>query len=266
MSKEASGKYQVPAVVGAIKVLRELSDLGDQGATMSALVTATGLSKSTMHNLLSTLEANDFVRRDPDTRMYRLGAALIPLGAAASRQVKLIRTTVEKIAPLAEEYNVSFALAQRVGEHEAQIIERFYPPHGVHVGITLGSVYGPLDGALGKVILASVEPAKMKRLVRGRSLPAHTEATITSPDQLIEEIEETRQRRWATSQGELNENFAASAGILGQSGELELLLLALGFPGQLDTDRIQEIGKLLLSVADSVMTESGIEAMPDQHQ
>ena len=258
MARESDGKYQVPAVVGAIKVLRELSALGEQGATQSDLVAATGLSKSTMHNLLSTLETSDFVRRDPDTRMYCLGPALIPLGAAASRQVKLVRSTVEKIAPLAGKYNLSFALAQRVGDHDAQVIERFYPPEGVHVGITVGSVYGPLDGALGKVLLASIDPERMKKLVRGRSLPAHTEATITSHDQLIAEIEETRRQGWATSQGELNENFAAAAGIRGQSGELELMVLALGFPGQLDSERIDEIGELLLDVARSVMAEAGV--------
>lgn len=259
MSKDAKGKYQVPAVVGAIKVLRELSGVDDPGATQSDLVAATGLSKSTMHNLLSTLESNSFVRRDPDTRMYRLGPSLIPLGAAAARQVRLVRVATDRIAPLADEHNLSFALAQRVGEYEAQVIERFYPPHGVHVGITLGSVYGPLDGALGKILLAALPPARMRKLVKGRSIPAHTEATITSADQLIDEIEEARGKGWATSQGELNENFAASSGIRGQSGELELLLLALGFPGQLDASRIEEIGKLLFTVAHSVMTEVGID-------
>ncbi|MGB0119653.1 MAG: helix-turn-helix domain-containing protein, partial [Solirubrobacterales bacterium] len=86
---EEEVKYQVPAVVGAISVLKELSGLADQGATQSDLVASTGVSKSTMHNLLSTLEAHDFVRREPHTRMYRLGPALIPLGVEATRQVKL---------------------------------------------------------------------------------------------------------------------------------------------------------------------------------
>ena len=79
-------KYQVPAVVGAVKILNELGGLGDAGATQSQLVGTTGLSKSTLHNLLSTLESSGFVRKDPDSRIYHLGPALIPLGSAASRQ------------------------------------------------------------------------------------------------------------------------------------------------------------------------------------
>ncbi|HYO19893.1 MAG TPA: IclR family transcriptional regulator C-terminal domain-containing protein, partial [Dermatophilaceae bacterium] len=202
---------------------------------------------------------NEYVRRDPDTRRYRLGPALIPLGTAASRQVKLVRSTLDRIAPLAEQHHLSFAVAQRTAEDEIQIIERFYPVGDVHVGITVGSRYGPLDGALGKVLLAAMDRPRAARTIKGRKLPAHTEATITSPETLLDEVEEVRTRGWASSQGELNENNAVAAGIRGQTGDLELLLLVLGFPNQLDADRIVEIGSLLRSTADSIMSEAGIE-------
>jgi len=255
-------RYQVPAVVGAIKVLRELWKRGEQGANQAGLVEATGLSKSTMHNLLATLEENDFVRRDPDTRIYFLGPALIPLGAAATSQVKLLNSTVERVTVLAAEYGLSFAVAQRVGELEVQIVDRVYPPSDVHVGIAVGSTYGPGDGALGKVILAQLTEERARKVLGSADLPAHTESSITSPDRLLAEVTEVRERGWAVSRGELNANNAVAAGILGQSGELELILLALGFPSQLDDDRLAEIGTLLVSVARDVMAEAGVEPTP----
>jgi len=108
------GKYQVPAVVGAISVLNQLSTTGESGATLSELVESTGLSKSTMHNLLSTLDSHGFVRRDANTRQYRLGPALIPLGTEATRQVKLVRSTLDQVAPLAARHGLSFAVAVSV--------------------------------------------------------------------------------------------------------------------------------------------------------
>lgn len=252
------GKYQVPAVVGAIKVLKELGGPGDSGSTQAELVEATGMSKSTLHNLLSTLETHEYVRRDPDTRRFRLGPALIPLGTAATRQVKLVRSTLVRIAPLAEKHHLSFAVAQRTGEDEVQIIERYYPARDVHVGITVGSSYGPLDGALGKVLLAAMDPERATRLIKGRKLPAHTDATITRPEDLIKEIEEVRTRGWAASRGELNENNAVAAGIWTQTGELGLMLLVLGFANQLDDVRVEEIGDLLSSTAAAIMAEVGV--------
>ena len=252
------GKYQVPAVVGAIAVLKELGRPGESGSTQAELAEATGLSKSTLHNLLATLESHEYVRRDADTRRYRLGPALIPLGTAASRQVKLVRSTIDRIAPMAEQHHLSFAVAQRTGEDEVQIIERFYPARDVHVGITIGSTYGPLDGALGKVLLAAMDPERAERLIKGRRLPAHTDATITSPEDLIREIEQVRQRGWAASRGELNENNAVAAGIWTQSGELGLMLLVLGFANQLDNGRVEQIGDLLTSTAATIMAEAGV--------
>ncbi len=263
MSREANGKYQVPAVVGAISVLNELSGTGESGATQTELVQTTGLSKSTMHNLLSTLESHGFVRRDANTRHYRLGPALIPLGNEATRQVKLVRTTLDRVAPMAAEHGLSFAVAQPVDEQQLRIISRFYPPGDVHVGITVGSSYGPMDGALGKVLLAAMDDSEARRLIKARKLPAHTRATITSPDSLIEEIEEVRQRGWSVSQGEYNENHAVAAGIRGADGELELVLLALGFPAQFDGDRLATIGGLLRNTADDVMAAAGV-ATPDR--
>ena len=255
---EADEKYQVPAVVAAIKVLRELAKLPEPGATLSSLVEITGISKSTMHKLLATLALNDFVRRDADTRMYCLGPALIPLGAAASEQVKLLGSAIEMVAPLAGELGLSFAVAQRTASLEVQIIDRFYPPSGVHVGINIGSTYGPLDGALGKILLAGLDADQAREIIKSGSLPAHTRSTITNPGPLLEEVDRAREAGWAASRGELNANYAVAAGIRGQSGELELLLLALGFPAQLDDSRLDEVGEMLVDIADRVMNDAGV--------
>jgi DNA-binding IclR family transcriptional regulator len=250
-------EYRVPAVVSAVRVLNVLDADGDGGVSQSELVRATGLSKSTMHNLLKTLEAENFVRRDAQSRRYRLGPALIPLGAAASRQTQLIQLTFDAIAPLAARHGLSFAVAQRTPDDHAQIIERFYPPQDVHVGVTIGSRFGIFDGALGKALLASVGPKRAERLVRRRKLPAHTDSTITDPAALLGQVAEVRERGWAVSEQELNQNNAVAVPVRGLSGEVELYLLALGFPSQLDGEQLTATGRLLREVAESVMEAAG---------
>jgi DNA-binding IclR family transcriptional regulator len=244
-------------VISAIRVLRELDVRGDSGVAQIELVRATGVSKSTMHNLLATLEAEDFVHRDPRSRRYRLGPALITMGAAASRQTKLVQTAIDLLAPLAGAEGLSFAVAQRTSDGQAQVIERFYPPSDVHVGITIGSRFGAFDGAIGKVLLAAMEPSEADLLVRGRRLPAHTESTITDPTALIGEVRETRARGWAISAQELNENNAVAAPVWGLSGEVELILLALGFATDLGGERLEQAAALLAGTAEEIMRISG---------
>lgn len=249
--------YSVPAIVSAAKILRELRRIGD-GATQAELVRATGLSKSSMHNLLSTLEREGFVSRDPRSREYRLGPALITLGAAASGQARLIDLASERLAPLASERQLSFAIGQPVGEHEVVIVERFYPPHGVHVGIRVGSAYGIHDGALGKCLLAGLPPEEADRILADGAIPAHTERTLTDPAAVRREVERVRETGWAVSEQELNENNAVAAAVSGRNGRPALILLALGFAEQLGGEQIDATGALLAGVGREVAAIAGL--------
>lgn len=255
-----SGGYRVPAVVSTMKILRELRRIGDGAATQSELVRATGLSKSTMHNLLSTLEEERIVSRDARTREYRLGPALITLGAAASGQTRLIDIATERLAPLATELGLSFAVAQPVGANEAVIVERFYPPEGVHVGIRLGSAYGIYDGATGKCLLAALPPEEAERAIAAGAIPAHTARTVTKRADLLAEVSEVRRRGWGTSVQELNENNAVAALVRGRNGGLALLLLALGFAEQLGGERLDEVGAMLAELGEQIRAGAGLGA------
>lgn len=258
-----SGDYQVPALVSAAKILRELRLRGDESASQADLVRATGLSKSSMHNLLSTLEQQRFVIRDGRDRRYRLGPALITLGAAASGQTRLIDMASERLAPLAAERELSFAIAQPIGKYEAVIVDRFYPPRGIHVGVRLGSDYGLYEGALGKCLLAGLPADEVERIVAKRSIPAYTDQTLTDPDELIAEVEQVRERGWGASKQELNENNAVAAPVSTGNGTPELILLALGFAEQLGGEQIQATGELLVGVAQDVRRAAGLVGESD---
>lgn len=253
-----SDNYQVPAIVSAAKILHELRQRGDDKATQADLVRATGLSKSSMHNLLSTLERQGFVIRDA-RRCYGLGPALITLGAAASGQTRLIDIAGERLAPLAAERGLSFAIAQPVGRHETVIVDRFYPPQGVHVGIRIGSEYGLYEGALGKCLLACMPPDEVEGILEKRSIPAHTARTLTKPTDLLAEVDQVRAQGWAASEQELNENNAVAAPVLGRGPSPELILLALGFAEQLSGAEIPATGELLVEVAVGIRRAAGLE-------
>ena len=77
--------YRVPAVVAAVRILDALAGLDAAGASLSQIARMTGRSKSTVFNLLATLEAEGLVAREPAGRHYVLGARLMPLGTAAGR-------------------------------------------------------------------------------------------------------------------------------------------------------------------------------------
>lgn len=248
--------YRVPAVVTAAAVLRELSERPD-GATQTELARAVGASKSTMHNLLATLEAERFVRRDPRTRAYQLGPELISLGSVAEQQLKAVQLAAEALAPLAASEGLSFAIAHHTPEGAAQVIERFYPPRDVHVGVTLGARFQRFEGALGKCLLASLPAAEAERAVRRRKIPAFTERSIVDPEELLAQVTRARERGWAVSAQELNEVNAVAATVFGPGGEPVLYLLALGLVDHLPDDDLDAMGEKLHQLAEEMTRRAG---------
>lgn len=254
-----TSEYRVPAIVSAMKILRELSQRGDDGVSAADLVRATGLSKSSMHNLLGTLVAEGLVGRDERSRTYSLGPALIALGAAASGQVRLLDVATEKLAPLATNFELTFAIGKTVGVTEVVVIERFYPPTGIHVGVRLGMRYGIDQGALGKCLLAIQTPEEAARLVKETELSPHTSSTITDAEALLEEVDRAREYGYAVSVQELNENNAVAAPVMGRNGEAELIIFALGFPEHLSGQRLAEVGEALVKAAGEIRAAVGLE-------
>jgi IclR family acetate operon transcriptional repressor len=258
-----SENYAVPAVCAAIRILAELVHVDRDGATQADLARETGVSKSSMHNLLATLEREGYVRRDERTRRYTLGGALIPLGAAAARQVRTLTLAIDRLPALAAEHGLSMAVAQLTPDADAQVIERAYPTQPVHVGIRIGSRYGYFDGAIGKVLLAGLEAGYAAALLHARAIPVHTVRTITDADALLAEVEIVAARGWAASIGEYNSNIAVAAPFAGAGGP-EGLLLALGFPSDIPESRVPEVGAALREAADWVTASAGGQITSDR--
>lgn len=256
-SAEQQPRGMVPAVHSACRIVDALARTDREGATLSELGRRLGLSKSSLHGLLATLHAHGYVQRDPGSRRYRLGAALVTLGRAAAGQLRAAALVGQRLPALAGEHHLTFAVAQVTEYGDAQVIDRAYPVSAVHVGLALGSRYGVFDGAIGKCLLAAMSRSEAERLVRGVQIPRHTERTIADPEALLEEIARVREQGWGASEGELKENHAVAAPLFDAAGAAELIVFAVGFPGQLDAATIPAIGAVLRKTADAVREQLG---------
>lgn len=254
---DSSDRYLVPSVVAAVRILNALAEPQRASATQVELARALDLSKSTLHNLLATLEHLELVARDEGTRQYRLGPALVALGGAAQHEMDLLALASRRIVAFAAETGLSVAVARVSDGKRVEIVDRAYPSDSLFVGIALGGEFGCFDGAIGKCLLAAMEPTEAERLVRSTEIPARTPSTVTAADDLLSEVEAVRDNGWATAVQEFNDNNAVAAPVYGPNGDFELLLLALGFPGQLPEASIGEVGALLKRTADAVTIACG---------
>jgi DNA-binding IclR family transcriptional regulator len=200
----------VPAATAALQVLRFLSA---QPVPVSAtrIAAALDLPRSSAYHLLAAMADEDFVIHYPDDRTWGMGIAAWEVGHGFARQEPLARLARIPLAKLVDRVGQSAHLVVLHGADVLYVIEERAPgrpPLVTDVGVRLPAHLT----ASGRAILASLPAAQV------RALYPHKDAFVTrtgqgprSPSELRRLLSATRQRGFATEDGEVTPGFASVA-------------------------------------------------------
>src|SRR5437899_1623938 len=86
-------KRPTPAVVDAIEVLEYLRARSPAQFGAAHIAREVGISRSTCHAILQTLQSKDYVVQNPLDKTFALGPALVALGVAAAGETRFIEAT-----------------------------------------------------------------------------------------------------------------------------------------------------------------------------
>ena len=110
----------------AADLLNFLAAHPDEPLSYSELASRLGINQASTHNLLMALTECGYLSRDPKTRTFSLGAALVALGDAALRENPIVDKTRVEMAKLARELGMAAIALVRAGG-EALCIARTGP-------------------------------------------------------------------------------------------------------------------------------------------
>lgn len=194
---DAPRSGSVQSVERAAELLELLADAGGESA-LSELAATTGLPLPTIHRLMRTLLQLGYVRQLP-SRRYALGPRLIRLGEGAGRQLGAdARPFLTEIAgELGESANLAM-----IDRDMVVYIAQASSAHSMRMFTEVGRrVYTHCTG-VGKAVLAQLEDAAVREIVRRVGMPATTEHSITDLDALLAELAVIRERGYAIDDGE----------------------------------------------------------------
>ena len=197
---ERRGPRRIQAVDHAIDVLDCMAKAG-RPIGVSDIGRRTGLSKATVHHLLTTLSTRRLVIQEPYSSLYRLSWALYELGASVVRDVELSWAARPYLDRLASRTGESILLGI-LDDDSVLYLDRGEAPNGLRMVANAGR-RGPLHAtASGKVLLAFSSDAQLLDRVLSQPLPKFTRTTVTEPAALRRQLAGVRTRGYAVCRQE----------------------------------------------------------------
>ncbi len=186
-----------------------------------------GLPKARVFRYLRTLMSMGYVQQDAETERYRLTLKLFHLGQAIADGTKLLTEARPVMLRLRDQTSHTVTLSQIETEGMRVLdIVRYESP--VEIITRPGTLLDFHCSAQGKVALA-FGPDELWQTVRQRRLKSWTSQTSIDPDRLAREIEQVRQRGWATAPEEVLPGVnALSAPVYGMNAGLEATITIAG--------------------------------------
>lgn len=197
-----------PAVLRALDIL-ELFLGGHSSLGVGAVLEATGLPRSTAHELLFTLTERGYLRRDR-SGSYSLGVKSLQLGNAYAARFDLLAVATQATRALAQDtgFTCSAAILEQA---DVFYLAKVEGRDVMALASSVGKRVPASCTALGKAIMARMTPAEVARLYPSDQLPALTERSITTLAGLQAELTAIRNRGYATEREESGPGVACVA-------------------------------------------------------
>ncbi|HYO46036.1 MAG TPA: IclR family transcriptional regulator [Gemmatimonadota bacterium] len=250
----------------AIALLKMFSDERHEWG-LSELAREVGLNKTTAYRLLTALQSEGMVARNPLTEGWRLGPEAITLGALALRSNDLVSAARPELEALVRETGETASIEVLVG-NDVLILDGVEGPSLVGASSEVGTRWPAHATSTGKVLLAAERAGGGKvpggpnggpgRSKNRRQLRKLTPRTITDPDRLDRELERVAERGWATAVEELETGYVAVGAPIRDHEGRAVAAISIGGPAaRLTAGRIPELAKLVFRTADRISRRLG---------
>jgi IclR family KDG regulon transcriptional repressor len=192
------------------KALRILVYMGEQApeAGVTQLASDLGMTKATVHRLLSAMARFELIERNPESERYRLGLKLHQLGSRAVESRTLRSEAHRLLLEMSRRSRESVSLA--VPTPSGVIcLDRMDSAHTIiTVRTPVGAMFPPHCTATGKAILAYMTEDEISEIVRRNGLRQYTQFTITQLSDLKENLRLIRQRGYSVDHQELERGLS----------------------------------------------------------
>lgn len=240
----------------------ELLSRNPRGLSLLEMSNMIGFPKSTIHHILSTFLPYDYVAQNRETKRYSLGLKFLSLSRVILDNIDVRKIANKYLLELHDE------LRQLHGECKEAIhlailrngkviyIDKIESQEGLSLATYVGFSTDPHAAAGGKVLLSELSPKDIVGIYQGRALRPYGKNTITSIDELFEELERIRKQGYAIDDEEYYEGVRCVAAPIRAGGQIVAALSITGSIFSMTMERIDnELKGLVMAKAGKISSE-----------
>ena len=236
------------ALEKAMDVLEAIGS-APQGLSQAALAKQVALPRTTLYRILGSLVERGMIRRDPLHKVYRLGFRYLELVRNAYLKPDLVAAASAELRALRDLTGETSYLAVLEGD-QVMSLERCDGAHTTRSAAALGRSKPVYCTGQGKAILSAMDDPDREAIIKGLTLTALTELTITDKRRLNTELHITRARGYAIDDEEIVMGVrCVAAAIRDSAGNVRGALSVAGPAYRLTLARLELLGPELAEAA-----------------
>ena len=243
VSKQKAKNYNL-SVTKAIAIINLLAERGGY-LSLSQIGKTLGLPLGSAHHLIASLKMERFVDQDPATRKYGIGLRLFEIGLSDNYYRMLAKRAGPALEKMSEETGESSNLAVLIDGQIVYIAQR-QSSQMMKTFVQLGKRSPVHCTGVGKVLISELPEEEIEQIVQKHGLERYTAQTITSLEDLLEELKKVREQQFAIDEEEREEGVVCVAvPIYSGTGKIIAAISISGPRSRIKTKELSNIIELL---------------------
>lgn len=224
--------------------------------TFQEIVDRSGIPKSSVFRMLSSLEEMRFLEKGEDAK-YRLGTIFLKLGHLVSSRLNLRQIAEPIMQTVHKESRQAINLAILEGD-EAVYIEKIDHYQRVKLYTSVGRRSPLHGGACARAILSFLGDRQIESYLQRIALQSYTPKTIVTKEILWHSIQEARTMGYTVSKSELEAHTASvAAPIYDYRGNVIGSISIAGIEHDFTEEKVAQYGLIMMKAANDISKEIG---------
>jgi IclR family acetate operon transcriptional repressor len=246
----------VQSVDRALQIIETLAE-DDEGYRLSDLAVRTGLSTSTAHRLLTTLEKRRFVQFDRTEMKWHVGAQSFAVGATFTRRRNVVAQAIPYLRKLRDRSRETANLAV-VDDESIMVLTRVESREIMRSLTKVGGRVAMVASGVGKAVLATYSDEDVSAIIHRQGMPRLTEKSIVRAGELFRELQTIRRKGYAVDDEEARLGLRCVAAVVYNDCREPLAAISIsGMTSRVTDDRLPDLGRTVREIAAELTIELG---------